>query len=90
MTSKELKNKVNELYESFVESNGIEPVCAVCGICYLDDNSIFQDNISLMVSTPDGWDDDDIFFYVSSLSELCELAEDNGEDFIIVDILDLL
>lgn len=89
MTSKELKIKARKLHESFVKSNGVEPVCASCGIRYLDDYSTFEDTIALMDCTPEGWNDDDIFFYVSSLNELCELAEDNGEDFVITDIYEL-
>lgn len=37
---------------------------------------------------PDGWTDEDIFFYVANEDELNSLLkEDNPEDFIIIEVL---
>lgn len=93
MNKTELTKNAQTLYTKFLkENNGNEPVCASCLIEYKDDKSTLEVNIALYDQTPEGWDDDDIFFYTSGIQDLCSLADDdeNGEDFVIAEIFELL
>lgn len=70
-----------------MELQGNETYCK-CEIVWHDDESAEIETIKL----DDGMDedDDDIFFYVSSIKELKSLMEwENGEDFTINDIIEI-
>lgn len=82
-----LLRKANALVASFVRMFGTQPSCATCEIEYKDDNTKLAVMISLYDQTPNGWKDDDIFYYTSGVNDLCSLAdEQTGEDFILTDI----
>lgn len=89
--TKTLLETAQELREEYVREYGREPDCAWCEIKYLDDDTTIEVTISLYDNTPDGWEDDDIFYYTSGIESLCSLAEEGpGEDFVLTNIYEML
>lgn len=85
-----MDNNYGTRAKSQIESmklQGNETYCK-CEIVWHDDESAVIETIKLNNEMDE--DDDDIFFYVSSISELKTLMEwDNGEDFTINDIIEI-
>jgi len=72
---------------SNMELQGNETYCR-CEIVWHDDESASIETIKLNNGVDD--EDEDIFFYVSSISELKTLMDwENGEDFTINDIIEI-
>lgn len=93
-------NKVQEQLtnarEQYVAQYGVEPKYADVVVRF--DGEIEYENqvIRILdeneqnVDTESFFDDDEIFFYVKNFDELIELCNpNNGEDFIVVDYIDL-
>ena len=93
-------NKVQEQLtnarEQYVAQYGVEPKYADVVVRF--DGEIEYENqvIRILdeneqnVDTESFFDDDEIFFYVRNFDELIELCNpNNGEDFIVVDYVDL-
>ncbi len=93
-------NKVQEQLtnarEQYVAQYGVEPKYADVVVRFDGEieyeNQIIRilDENEQNVDTESFFDDDEIFFYVKNFDELIELCNpNNGEDFIVVDYVDL-
>lgn len=79
----EIQVEIQQEFDTFVKENGKEPHYASCEIVWKDTNDYYDVKIQL---SNDTGEDDDIFFYCSSLNGLKSLATFGGEDFIVTEI----
>lgn len=76
-----MKEQIKQMYANFMAENNAEPRYAGVTIQFLDDGSLLDVTIKLNSSV--GEDDDEIFYYCDSLSDLLSLTEQGVEDFAI-------
>ena len=83
--------KAFRLIQKFRMEHKEDPTYANVQIHYKDteEGECFEDTIKL--NNEEDKDDDQIFFYASGVSDfLCLFKEDNGEDFVLTDIFNVL
>lgn len=80
---------IREKYFAFVEENGCEPRYAECEVVFEDDkeNKVGPVTISLVQDEETEKNDDLIFYYCDSLSDLIALSKgfESGEDFMVIE-----
>jgi hypothetical protein len=72
---------IDKAFLEYKTAHGKEPVYAVCGVRFKNDDS--STDMVFKLSPDVGEDDDEIFFYCNSIKDLKLLAEPSSEDFII-------
>ena len=83
---KELKQKIQDMFEKFSCKKGDSPVYADCIIRFLDDNSEAEESFKMDCGSEE--DDDDVFYFCNGLADLQSMTEEGScNDFIITDIL---
>lgn len=82
---RDIKNHIEQSYETYVQENGKNPSVARVQIQWKDDGNTCEVNIYIDgCGTLEGTDDD-IFYYCDSVEDLISLSEDGVEDFIVTD-----
>lgn len=71
-------------YQKFYNEHGYEPNYADCLIRWKDSKETAEMKIALELNSESEMDDD-VFFYVDSLSDLKSLTDEGVEDFVVVD-----
>lgn len=79
----EIQAEIQQKFDAFVKENGEGPHYVNCHIVWKDTNDNYDVKIQL---SNDTGEDDDIFFYCSSLNGLKSLATFGGEDFIVTEV----
>lgn len=79
----ETQTEIQREFDEFVKKNVKEPYYANCHIVWK--GTIDNEDVKIQLSDDTG-EDDDIFFYCSSLNGLKSLATFGGEDFIVTEI----
>lgn len=76
--------EIQQKFDAFLKDYGKEPLYANCHIVWKDTNDNYEVKIQLSGDTSE--EEDDIFFYCSSLNGLKSLTTFGNEDFIVTDI----
>ena len=79
----EVKEQIQQKFDTFVHENGKEPHYAEIHIVWKDTNE--HDDVKINLSGDTG-EDDDFFFYCTSLEELKSLTTFGCEDFLIIEV----
>lgn len=81
-------NKIRERFDAFVKEHGCEPRYAECDVIFADDksNRVGMFTISFVQDEETYENDDLIFYYCDSLSDLIALTEGfgGGDNFMVV------
>ncbi len=86
--SQYIKLRADVLFKQYVAKHTTEPEYANCKMVYLDDG--VECDVKVKLSPELGEDDDEIFFYFSSIKELTANNLDCAGEFIITDIYELI
>lgn len=91
-----IQSQLTQAREDYVAQNGIEPKYATVLVKFRGENKTEEEVIRILdesekdVETDSFFDDDEIFFYTQGFGGLIDLCDpDNGEDFVVVDIIEL-
>ncbi len=91
-----IQTQLTQAREDYVAQNGIEPKYATVLVKYKDENTAEQEVIQILdeseenTETDSFFNDDEIFFYTQGFGGLIDLCDpNNGEDFVVVAIIDL-
>lgn len=84
----QLKHRIDTLFTTFITENECEPLYASCCIKYLDDQS--ELDVYININGGIDYNDDLIHYYCNHIGGLKSLCEIGVEDFIVVNVYELL
>jgi hypothetical protein len=79
--TEETTTSIDKAFHEYKTTYGKEPLYAVCGVRFKNDDSSTDMLFKLSIDVGD--DDDEIFFYCNNIKDLKLLAEPSSEDFLI-------
>lgn len=82
-----LQRKIDNLFEAYVDKHNEEPLYACCCIKYLDNSPLADVTIKLNNELDN--QDDSLFYYCNSLTDLKSLCEFGVNEFILTDVYEL-
>lgn len=82
-----LQRKIENLFKAYVDEHNEEPLYACCCIKYLDNSS--PCDVTIKLNNELDIQDDSLFYYCHSLTDLKSLCEFGSGDFILTDVYEL-
>lgn len=82
-SAESLREKIKTKYREYIKANGSEPLFADCRIRWSDDGTKEEVQIKLSEEVIPQ-EDDGVFFYCGSLTDLLSLTEYGVEDFVLI------
>ena len=76
--------EIRKKYEEFLKTHGVDPKFASASIIWLEDKEQEDGYIFKMSSDVAEGEDDLIFYYCDSVSDLVSLTDEGAEDFVIL------
>lgn len=79
-----LQHKIENLFKAYADNHNEEPLYVSCCIKYLDDSPLCD--VTIKLSSELDIQDDSLFYYCDSLTDLKSLCELGSGDFILTDV----
>lgn len=79
-----LKQRIDNLFKAYVDTHNNEPLYALCCVKFLDDSH--HCDVTIKLNNELDNQDDSLFYYCKSLTDLKSLCEFGSGDFILTDV----